>query len=79
MWTLLSSALGWLIGWLTGRSANRDEQLGTQKAENAQLRDDVDVIKRTQDAVKKEQQAQQGGKVDPDDLDAVRGPPAGGL
>lgn len=78
MLSLLGSLLGWLLGLITGRSANRDEQLGTEKAENKQLRDDVAVIKRTDAAVKKEQTLP-GGTNDPDDLDGVRGPPAGGL
>ena len=75
MWAALVGLVTWLIGWLTGRSANRDEELGTVKAENQQLRDDIDVIKRTDDAVKN----QQGGTSDPDDLDGVRGPPTGRL
>lgn len=33
-----------VIGWITGRKANRDEELGTVKAENQQLRDDQAVI-----------------------------------
>jgi len=74
--------MGWIfgliatiVGWLTGRTANRDEELGTQKAENKQLRDDIDVIKRTDEAVKKAQdQAAKGGPNDPDDLDSVQRP-----
>ena len=77
MWAALVGLVTWLIGWLTGRSANRDEELGTVKAENQQLRDDIDVIKRTDDAVTKEQT--QGEQVDPDNLDSVRRPPSGGL
>lgn len=78
MWSLIIKAIGLLIGLFTGKTANRDEELGTQKAENKQLRDDIDTIKRTDDAVKKEQ-IQGGRDADPDDLDAVQHPPAGGL
>ena len=77
MLSILGAILGWLLNLITGKSKNRDEELGTEKAENKQLREDIDVIKRTDNAVKKEQT--EGGNPDPDDLDSVQRPPAGGL
>ena len=75
MLSILGAILGWLLNLITGKSKNRDEELGTEKAENKQLREDVAVIKRTDEAVKNAK----GGTSDPDDLDSLRGPPAGGL
>lgn len=73
MWSLLGSLLSWLLGLFTGKAANRDEELGTVKAENQQMRDNEAVIKKTQDAVDKA--TKDGGYNDADDLDAVRNPP----